>query len=66
MLYIEYLMILDGHNVKKKLLSKIAIFELPRLENKQAVPQPPCPPSPLQERPLRVKNTQRGSRTCFT
>ena len=32
MLYIGYLIILDGKNIKKSVL-EISIFELPRLEN---------------------------------
>ena len=33
MLYIGYLIILDGQNIKKKSVLEITIFELPRLEN---------------------------------
>ena len=33
MLYIGYLIILDGKNIKKKSVLEISIFELPRLEN---------------------------------
>ena len=33
MLHIGYLIILDGQNIKKKSVSEISIFELPRPEN---------------------------------
>ena len=31
MLYIEYLIIVDGQNIKKKSVSEISIFEVPML-----------------------------------
>ena len=33
MLYIGYLIILNGQNIKKQSASEISIFELPRVEN---------------------------------
>ena len=47
MLYIGYLMILDGQNIKKKSVSELSIFELLRLENGRTHPN-------------RVKNARRG------
>ena len=44
MLYIGYFIILDGENIKKKTVSEISIFQLPRLGLG-------CPPP---------KNTQMG------
>ena len=49
MLYIGYLIILDGKNIKKKSVLEISIFQLPRIENcihKQVVPWPPWEPPP--------------------
>ena len=68
MLYIGYLIIVDGKNIKKSVL-KISIFELPRLENciSRLCPGPlGSPPPPPPKHPNRVKNTQRGAKTCFT
>ena len=55
MLYIGYLIILDGQNIKKKSVSEISIFELPELENciSRLCPTPLGPPTPK-------KNTQIG------
>ena len=46
MLYIGYLIILDGKNIKK--VFEISIFELPRLENwiSSLAPLVPPPPTP--------------------
>ena len=33
MLYIPWMVILGGHNIKKKQVSKTSIFELPRVKN---------------------------------
>ena len=54
MLYIGYLIILDGKNIKK-LVSEISIFELPRLENRISR----LCPGPL-GRPSSPQNTQIG------
>ena len=64
MLYIGYLIILDGKNIKKPVL-EISIFELPRLENyiSRLCPGPFGTPP---QHPNKVKNTQRGAKTCFT
>ena len=54
MLYMGYLIILDGQNIKKAIL-EISVFELPRLENcigrlcalePSGTPPPPLPPTP--------------------
>ena len=47
MLYIGYLIILDGRNIKKPVL-EISICELPRLENciSRLCPGPLAPPPP--------------------
>ena len=66
MLYIGYVIILDGQSIKKISFGHFSIFELPRPENciswlcalDPLVPPPPHPNS--------VKNTQRGSKTLFT
>ena len=62
MLYIGYFIILDGQSIKKNSVSKITIFELPRLENcmSRLCPRPLPPPPP--RHPNGVKNTQRGSK----
>ena len=54
MLYIGYLIILDGQNIKKKSVSEISIFDLLRLENciSKLCPSPLAPPPP--------QNTQIG------
>ena len=60
MLYIGYLIILDGQSIKKKSVSEISIFELPRLENcmSRLCPRPlGSPPPPPHTHPNRVKNT---------
>ena len=63
MLYIGYLIILDGKNIKKSVL-EISIFEVPRLENCMSRLCPsPLPPPPPPKHPNSVKNTQRGSNT---
>ena len=59
MLYIEYLMILDGQNIKKKSVSELSILELPRVENciSKLCPSPlGTPPPPAAAPP----NTQIG------
>ena len=54
MLYIRYLIIVNGPNIKK-MGSKISIFELPRMENHISRLCPsPLPPS---KQPNRMKNT---------
>ena len=55
MLYIGYLIIFDGKNIKKSAL-EISIFELPRLVNYicRLCPKPLGTPPP---HPNRVKNT---------
>ena len=54
MLYIGYFIILDGQNIKKKkkAVSEITVFELPRLENciSRLCPSPlgsPTPPTQI-------------------
>ena len=60
MLYIGYLITLDGQSIKKS-VSEISIFELLRLENciTKLCPRPlgSPPPPPPQTHPNRVKNT---------
>ena len=51
MLYIGYLIIVDGQSIKKKSVSEISIFDMPRLENciSKLCPRPlgsPPPPPP--------------------
>ena len=48
MLYIEYLIILGGQNIKKESVSKISIFELLRRENciSRLCPKPLGSPPP--------------------
>ena len=54
MLYIGYLIIVKGQNIKKKFISEISIFELPKLEN---CISRLCPsPLPLSKHPNRGKN----------
>ena len=57
MLYIGYLIILDGKIIKKKPVFKSSILELPRLENyiSRLCPGPLGIPRP--KHPNRVKNT---------
>ena len=61
MLYIGYLIILDGQSIKKKHFQKISIFELLRREScisklrPRPLGSPPPPPPP--QHPNRVKNT---------
>ena len=65
MLYIGYLIHLDGKNRKKSVL-EISIFEPPRLEDYTSrlllrlLPPPPPP------HPNAVKITKRRAKTCFT
>ena len=57
MVYIGYLIILDGKNIKKSVL-EISIFELPRMENyigRLCALAPLGPPPP--QHPNRVKTT---------
>ena len=58
MLYIGYLIILDGKNITKSVL-EISIFELPRLVNyiSMLCPRPHGSPPPPPQHPNRVKNT---------
>ena len=58
MLYMGYLIILDGKNIKKSVL-EICIVELPRLENcrSRLCPGPLGSPPPPPQHPNRVKNT---------
>ena len=63
MVYVGYLIIAHGQNIKKSVL-KISIVELLRVENciSRLCPSP-LPPS---KHPKRVKSTGKGSKTCFT
>ena len=59
MLYIGYLIILDGQSIKKKSVSEISIFELLRPENcvSRLCPRPLGSPPPPPQHPNSVKNT---------
>ena len=68
MLYIGYLIIVDGHNIKKNFVLEISIVELPRLENciSGLCPGPLGSPPSQKKHPNRAKNTYSGSKKCFT
>ena len=61
MLYIGHLIILQGQNIKKS-VSKISIFELPRLENciSRSCPRPLGSPPPPNTPKLGEKHIKRG------
>ena len=60
MLYIGYLIILDGQSIKKNQLREFSIFELPTPEScisRLCTPAPLRAPPPPPPHPNRVKNT---------
>ena len=62
MLYIRYLIIVDGQSIKKISFKKISIFELPENCISKLCPRPLGTPPQHQNS---VKNTQRGAKICF-
>ena len=66
MLYIGYLIILDGQSIKKTSFGNFHFLaaEAGKLHKQVVCPRLLVPPPP--PHPNRVKNTQRGSKTCPT